>query len=99
MFEEILQSLIKLSPLVASLIVFIYYLYKKNETLDKSIEKKDAEIKELNLYIRQNDKDNQIILSQVTSTLDKVLDEQKHNVDDIKNHISMLMMMKNKGDK
>jgi len=98
MFDEILQSLIKLSPLVASLVVFIYYLYKKNESLDKCIERKDLEIKELNFYIRQNDKDNQAILSQVTSTLDKVLDEQKHNVDDIKNHISMLMMVKNKGD-
>ena len=39
-----------------------------------------------------------MILSQVATTLDKVLDEQKHNVDDIKNHISMLIMLKNKDD-
>lgn len=96
---EILESLLKLSPLVASLVLFIYYLYRRNQDLEKSITTKDSEIKELNLYIRQNDKDNQIILSQVTNTLDKVLDEQKHSVDEIKNHISMLMMLKNKGEK
>jgi len=97
MFTEILDSLLKLSPLVASLVLFIYYLYTKNKDLDKCVAKKDEEIKELNLYIRKNDKDNQVILSQVASTLDKVLDDQKHNVDDIKNHISMLILMnKNK---
>ncbi len=94
---EILNSLLKLSPLVASLVLFIYYLYNKNKDLEKTINTKDSEIKELNLYIRKNDKDNQIILSQVASTLDKVLDDQKHGVDDIKNHISMLILMnKNK---
>lgn len=94
---EILNSLLKLSPLVASLVLFIYYLYNKNRDLEKTINTKDSEIKELNLYIRKNDKDNQIILSQVASTLDKVLDDQKHGVDDIKNHISMLILMnKNK---
>lgn len=91
MITEILESLLKLSPLVASLVLFIYFLYKRNENLDKSIIKKDEEIKELNLYIRKNDKDNQVILSQVASTLDKVLDDQKHNVDDIKNHIELLI--------
>lgn len=97
MFMEILNSLLKLSPLVASLVLFIYYLYNKNKDLEKTINTKDSEIKELNLYIRKNDKDNQIILSQVASTLDKVLDDQKHGVDDIKNHISMLILMnKNK---
>lgn len=93
---EILTSLIKLSPLVASLVAFIWYLYKKNESIEKNIVTKDLEIKELNLYIRTNDKENQEILSKVASTLDKVLDDQKHNVDEIKNHISILMMMKNK---
>ena len=97
MIVEILDSLVKLSPLVASLILFIYFLYKRNQDMDKCIEKKDEEIKELNLYIRKNDKDNQLILSQVASTLDKVIENEKHNVDDIKHHISMLIMMnKNK---
>lgn len=97
MVTEILESLLKLSPLVASLVLFIYYLYQKNKDLDKSIIKKDEEIKELNLYIRKNDKDNQLILSQVASTLDKVIENEKNNTDDIKNHISMLILMnKNK---
>lgn len=97
MITEILESLLKLSPLVASLVLFIYFLYKRNENLDKSIIKKDEEIKELNLYIRKNDKDNQLILSQVASTLDKVIENEKNNTDDIKNHISMLILMnKNK---
>lgn len=97
MITEILESLLKLSPLVASLVLFIYYLYQKNKDLDKSIIKKDEEIKELNLYIRKNDKDNQLILSQVASTLDKVIENEKNNTDDIKNHISMLILMnKNK---
>ncbi len=104
---EIINSLIKLSPLVAVLSGIIYYLYKKVDRLEiliaskddemkEMVKAKDNDIKELNLYIRKNDKDNQMILSQVATTLDKVLDEQKHNVDDIKNHISMLIMLKNK---
>lgn len=93
---ELLESLAKLSPLVAALVIFIYYLYHKNKQLEETIVKKDDDIKELNEYIRQNDKSTQQVLSQVSNTLDKVLDDQKHNVDDIKNHISMLMMMKNK---
>lgn len=105
---EIINSLIKLSPLVAVLSGIIYYLYKKVDRLEilitskegemkEAIKSKDNDIKELNLYIRKNDKDNQVILGQVASTLDKVLEDNKHNVDDIKHHISMLIMMnKNK---
>lgn len=91
MFTEILNSLIKLSPLVASLSLFIYYLYQKNKDLDKSVIKKDEEIKELNLYIRKNDKDNQVILSQVASTLDKVIEQERSDTEDIKNHIELLI--------
>lgn len=88
---EILNSLLKLSPLVASLVLFIYYLYNKNKDLEKTINTKDSEIKELNLYIRKNDKDNQIILSQVASTLDKVIEQERSNTEDIKNHIELLI--------
>lgn len=88
---EVLESLVKLSPLVASLCGFIYYLYKKNEKQEEVCIGKDNEIKELNLYIRKNDKDNQAILGQVTTTLDKVLDNEKHSVEDIKNHIELLI--------
>lgn len=91
MITEILESLLKLSPLVASLVLFIYFLYKRNENLDKSIIKKDEEIKELNLYIRKNDKDNQVILSQVASTLDKVIEQERSDTEDIKNHIELLI--------
>lgn len=91
MFIEILDSLLKLSPLVASLSLFIYYLYNKNKELEKTILKKDEEIKELNLYIRKNDKDNQVILSQVASTLDKVIEQERSNTEDIKNHIELLI--------
>jgi len=91
MITEILNSLIKLSPLVASLSLFIYYLYQKNKDLDKSVIKKDEEIKELNLYIRKNDKDNQVILSQVASTLDKVIEQERSDTEDIKNHIELLI--------
>lgn len=86
---DVLASLIKLSPLVAALCAVIYYLYNKCES-------KGVEIKELNLYIRKNDKDNQQILSQVATTLDKALDNQKHSVEEIKNHISILAMLKTK---
>lgn len=96
MIVEILESLVKLSPLVASLVIFIYFLYKKNSDLESSILKKEEEIKELNLYIRKNDKDNQLILSQVASTLDSVLESNKHNIDDLKNHISLLIISKNR---
>lgn len=95
---EVLESLIKLSPLVASLCGFIFYLYKKNEKQEAVCIGKDNEIKELNLYIRKNDKDNQQILGQVATTLDKVLDDQKHSVEEIKNHISILVMLKNKSN-
>lgn len=32
---EVLESLVKLSPLVAALCGFIFYLYKKNEKSDQ----------------------------------------------------------------
>ena len=91
MITEILESLLKLSPLVASLVLFVYYLYTKNKELEKTIVEKDEEIKELNLYIRKNDKDNQVILSQVASTLDKVIEQERSDTEDIKNHIELLI--------
>lgn len=88
---EVLESLVKLSPLVAALCGFIFYLYKKNEKQEAVCIGKDNEIKELNLYIRKNDKDNQQILCQVATTLDKVLANERQSTEDIKNHIELLI--------
>jgi phosphate/sulfate permease len=85
---NLLEQLLPLSPLIAMLVAGIIYFYKENKNLHK-------ENKELNAYIRENDKKNTQILAGVSNTLDKVLTDNEKNIEHIKEHIS-LVLLKNK---
>lgn len=85
---NLLEQLLPLSPLIAMLVAGIIYFYKENKNLHK-------ENKELNAYIRENDKKNTQILAGVSATLDKVLTDNEKNIEHIKEHIS-LVLLKNK---
>lgn len=85
MFEvltEIVLSVLKTSPLLAFMGYAIYYLSKENKTL------KDDN-KELNKYVRDSEIRNTQILSGVTQTLDKLVDNTEHNLDQLKEYISL----------
>lgn len=86
---NILTDLAKLSPLIAILVAIIAYLIWK-------IEKREKEIISLNGYIRDNDRENLQILSNLNNTLDKVIEKQKHSnesvikeIDGLKEYISL----------
>jgi hypothetical protein len=85
---DFIGDLYKLSPIIGLLLVAITYLVvvlNKKEKLmkDKDIElnrlikEKDDQLKELNQYVRQSEKDNLLTLQKVSSTLDRVIDSQK----------------------
>jgi len=76
MIDEVLKTLLQLGPVVSILIAVIIYLYK-------SLGKRDEQIDELNLYIRESDKANIIILDKVTHTLDKLSDKDDTNTDKV----------------
>ena len=82
LFTDLLNSLIKLSPIVGLLLFAIYYLYKENKSL------KDDN-KELNKYVREMEHRNTQILAGVTSTLDKLVDKTDNNIDQLKEYISL----------
>lgn len=75
---EIVMSVLKTSPLLAFMGYAIYYLSKENKEL------KD-ENKELNKYVRDSEIRNTQILSGVTNTLNKLVD----NTDDLKEWFSL----------
>lgn len=80
---SILSDLAKLSPLIAILIAIIIYLVWK-------MEKREKEIVSLNEYIRDNDKENLQILSNLNNTLDKVIEKQKESNDSVIKQIENL---------
>jgi len=47
------------------------------KTKDKIIHAKDEQLIELNTYVRENDKNNLVVLSEVNHTLDKIIETQK----------------------
>ena len=47
------------------------------KTKDKIIKIKDGQLLELNTYVRENDKNNLVVLSEVNHTLDKIIETQK----------------------
>jgi preprotein translocase subunit YajC len=74
-------ELIKLSPIIALLGIFIFYLYKEND-------KKDKEIKELYDHIRNSEKENLQLLSGLSATLDRIMTADQTNTDSILRELS-----------
>lgn len=86
---DLITDLYKLSPIIGLLIIAISYLVVVNNKKDKKLKEredelnailklKEQELKELNQYVRQSEKENLLTLQKVSSTLDRVIDSQKN---------------------
>lgn len=85
---DLVTDLYKLSPIIGLLLIAIGYLVVVNNKKDKNLKEREAELnsilkikeqelKELNQYVRQSEKENLLTLQKVSSTLDRVIDSQK----------------------
>lgn len=74
---ELIWSFLKISPLVGAMAIAIWWLTQELKEKEKSVKEKEKEISELHVYIRENDKDNLVVLNNVNATLDKVIETQK----------------------
>jgi hypothetical protein len=85
---DLITDLYKLSPIIGLLIIAIGYLVVINNKKDKALKEREAELnailkekelelKELNQYVRQSEKENLLTLQKVSSTLDRVIDAQR----------------------
>ena len=75
------------SPLYTVFVVLLIYLLYRNNKMERKydimVDNKDVEIKELNDSIRDNYKDNMIILNEVNRTLDLFINNQKNANDSL----------------
>lgn len=85
MFAQLLDSLIKLSPVVGLLLAAIVYLYRENKEL-----KKDN--KDLNNFVKEESVKNAKILESVANTLAKVIDNSNDNSESLKEYIEKLFL-------
>lgn len=87
---DVISELTRQGPLISLFLLIIIGMWLLMAKKDKSIKEKEEEIKtitkknndelkELNEYIRENDKENMKILSDVSNTLDKVMSNQIHS--------------------
>lgn len=81
--DQILLGLAKLAPVIGALVVGIYYLFNKE---NKYVE----QIKELNKELRTNERDTLDIISKLTVTLDKLVENDSVNKNEIINEFKNL---------
>ncbi len=74
---DYITNLYKLSPVIGLLLIAIGYLAYLLKKKDDKIAEKEAELKEVNSYVRESELENIKILEKVSGTLDRVLDAQK----------------------
>lgn len=77
-------------PLVCLFLLITMYLVYQNHRKDKLLEKKDDEIKELTREVVDYGKEQEIVLHEVSSTLDKVIDNQKNMNDTVIRELTSL---------
>lgn len=87
---EFLTSLVRSSPVIGLLICAIIYFYRENKLIKK-------ENKELTNYITEEFKKNIQVLTTVSNTLEKVIDNNDNVFNKIKDFIE-LMFWKNKNN-
>lgn len=68
--SRLVDNVVEAGPIAALFLLITIYLGWR-------LYKKEEEVKELNDYIRENDKENLKTLNDVNNTLDKVLEAQK----------------------
>lgn len=76
---DFVSQLYDLSPIIGILIFAIMYLLYSIKIKNDLLEKRDAEIKELNEYIRDNEADNGVMLEKLANSLDKVIASHQHD--------------------
>lgn len=74
---DFINQLYTLSPIIGCLLVGIGYLVYLIKKKDDTIADKESELKELHKYVRDSDSENIKILEKVSSTLDKVMEQDK----------------------
>ncbi len=75
---DFISQLYTLSPIIGCLVIGIGYLVYSLNARDKKISEKEAELKELHKYVRDSDAENIKILEKVSSTLDRVMEQEKN---------------------
>jgi len=81
--DQILLGLAKLAPVIATLVAGIYYFFNKEK-------KYVAQIEELNKELRTNERETLDIISKLTVTLDKLVENDSVNKTEIINEIKTL---------
>ena len=81
--DQILLGLAKLAPVIATLVVGIYYLFNKEK---KYVEQIEA----LNKELRTNERETLDIISKLTVTLDKLVENDSVNKTEIINEFKTL---------
>lgn len=89
MEKDLLTWLVQQAPVVVVLGIAIYVLYRKTES-------KDAEIKELNIYIREKTLEMLVTLRDVSVVLEKVTDSHTEVKDTVKEMRSTILERINK---
>lgn len=77
------MSLAEIAPVVAVLVVAVWYFLSKEKAYQK-------EIAQLNQQLRDNEKDSLQLLSKLTTTIDKLLEGDSRNTADIIKEIKQL---------
>ena len=77
------MEIFKIGGVVSVLVIAVVYFLKKEKSYQ-------AQIKELNVIIRQNEKDNLIILDKLSDALDSLADSQKDTNNTIHQEIKIL---------
>lgn len=83
MMDQILLGLAKLAPVIGALVVGIYYFFNKEK---KYVEQIEA----LNKELRTNERETLDIISKLTVTLDKLVENDSVNKTEIINEIKNL---------
>jgi gas vesicle protein len=88
MFEGIVDSLLKLSPIFGLLVIAIWYLYKEKNYIKREFEDERkqslSEISNLNKEMRESERENLIIISKLSEVVDKLYDDNKDQHEVIK---------------
>lgn len=74
--DELLMSLAKLAPVIAVLVIAVYYFLNKEKGYKQ-------EIAELNLELRKSEREALELMSKLTTTLDKMFDSDSRNKQEI----------------
>lgn len=100
---DALDKLLNEGSLITLFLLVCGYLIYQIQKKDKEINRLNNYLKELNEYIRESDKENLQTLSDVSRTLDKVLENQKNTdsivVNEIANLKEVIKLMISKKDK